>query len=75
MAVAFDRYGKFDPVQGMKDIEDLLKDLKSRPGCNGKVAMLGFCFGGRFAMPRKQGDEPAAFEESRERVLRCFKSM
>jgi carboxymethylenebutenolidase len=50
MAVAFDRYGKFDPVQGMKDIEDLVKDLKSRPRCNGKVAMLGFCFGGRYAL-------------------------
>src|SRR6202162_6754303 len=25
--VAFERYGKFDPVQGMKDIEDLVKDL------------------------------------------------
>ena len=43
MTVAFDRYGKFDPVQGMQDIEDLVKDLKSRPRCNGKVAILGFC--------------------------------
>lgn len=151
MTVAFDRYGKFDPVQGMKDIEDLVRDLKSRPQCNGKVAILGFCFGGRyallgasrlginaaasyhgagmgqhvdevdkitcpvsfhfgdadpvvpmdevnaiqkafagratadigvykgaghnFAMPRKQGYDPAAAQESRERVLRCFRSM
>lgn len=50
MTVAFDRYGKFDPVQGMQDIEDLVRDLKSRPRCNGKVAMLGFCFGGRYAL-------------------------
>ena len=50
MTVAFERYGKFDPVQGMKDIEDLLVDLKSRPQCNGKVAILGFCFGGRYAL-------------------------
>ena len=49
MEKAFDRYGKFDPVQGMLDIEDLIKDLKSRPQCNGKVAILGFCFGGRYA--------------------------
>ena len=48
--VAFERYGKFDPVQGMKDIEDLVRDLKSRPQCNGKVAILGFCFGGRYAL-------------------------
>jgi carboxymethylenebutenolidase len=49
MEKAFDRYGKFDPVQGMLDIEDLIKDLKGRPQCNGKVAVLGFCFGGRYA--------------------------
>ena len=49
-AVAFERYGKFDPVQGMKDIEDLVNDLKARPQCNGKVAILGFCFGGRYAL-------------------------
>ena len=47
--VAFGRYEKFDPDQGMLDIEDLVKDLKSRPQCNGKVAMLGYCFGGRYA--------------------------
>lgn len=151
MTVAFDRYGKFDPVQGMRDIEDLLADLKSRPRCNGKVAILGFCFGGRYAllgaarlgiaaaaafhgtlmgqhldevdritcpvsfhfgdadpvapmdevnairkafaarpnadirvyegvghnfsMPRKQGYSAAVAQQSRERVLRCFKSM
>jgi carboxymethylenebutenolidase len=49
MKVAFERYEKFDPAQGMLDIEDLIKDLKSRPQCNGKVGVLGFCFGGRYA--------------------------
>lgn len=49
MQVAFDRYGRFDPDQGLMDIEDLIKDLRSRPQCNGKVAVLGFCFGGRYA--------------------------
>ncbi len=48
--VAFDRYGKFDPVQGMLDIEDLVRDLKAQPRCSGKVAILGFCFGGRYAL-------------------------
>ena len=33
----------------MLDIEDLIKDLKARPECNGKVGVLGFCFGGRYA--------------------------
>jgi carboxymethylenebutenolidase len=151
MGVAFDRYGKFDPVQGMRDIEDLVSHLKSQPQCSGKVAILGFCFGGRyallgaarlgidaaasfhgtlmgqhldemgrvacpvsfhfgdsdlvvpmeevdairkafagranadirvypgaghnFAMPRKDGYNAAAASESRDRVLRCFKSM
>ena len=50
MAVAFDRYTKFDPVQGMKDIEDLVRHLQAQPRCNGKVAILGFCFGGRYAL-------------------------
>ena len=150
-AIAFERYGKFDPVQGMRDIEDLVRDLKARPQCDGKVAILGFCFGGRyallgaarlgvnaaasfhgtamgqhldevdkvtcpvsfhygdsdpvvpmdevnaiqkafagrphadiqvypgashnFAMPRKEGYNAPAAKESRERVLRCFKSI
>ncbi len=49
MEKAFARYGAFDPDQGMLDIEDLIKDLRSRPQCNGKAAMLGFCFGGLYA--------------------------
>ena len=151
MKIAFERYEKFDPVRGMRDIEDLVRDLKARPRCNGKVAILGFCFGGRyalqgaarlgiaaaasyhgtlmgqhldevdriacpvsfhygdrdpvvsmdeveairkaftgrpdadiqvyegaghnFAMPRKEGSHPQAARASRERVLRCFRSM
>ena len=47
--MAFDRYGKFDVDQGMLDIADLIHDLKARPECNGKVGVLGFCFGGRYA--------------------------
>lgn len=48
MEKAFARYQAFDFDQGMKDIEDLIKELKAHPRCNGKVAMLGFCFGGRY---------------------------
>ena len=47
-AVGRDRMGKFDVEQGMKDIEDVIADLKNRSECNGKVGMLGFCFGGRY---------------------------
>ena len=46
---AFARYEAFDRDQGMRDIEDLIEDLRARPGCNGKVAILGFCFGGLYA--------------------------
>ena len=47
-AVGRDRMGKFDLEQGIKDIEDVIADLKLRPECNGKIGMLGFCFGGRY---------------------------
>ena len=49
METAFKRYNDFDFDQGIKDIEDLVNDLRSRPECNGKVGVLGFCFGGRYA--------------------------
>jgi carboxymethylenebutenolidase len=49
MEKAFARFGAFDQDQGMLDIEDLIDDLKSRPQCNGKIAVLGFCFGGLYA--------------------------
>ena len=48
MDVAKGRMDSFDPDQGMRDIEDLLDDLFSRPECNGKRGILGFCFGGRY---------------------------
>ena len=48
MEVAKGRMNDFDPDQGMKDIEDLLGDLRNRSECNGKVGILGFCFGGRY---------------------------
>jgi carboxymethylenebutenolidase len=64
VTVAFDRYGKFDPVQGMRDIEDLVGHLKAHPRCDGKIAVLGFCFGGRYALlaaARLGVDAAAAF--------------
>lgn len=67
MEVALDRLGKFDPEQGMKDIEDLIEHLRSHPRCNGKVAVLGFCFGGRYAhlaAARLGADAAGAFHGS-----------
>ena len=47
--VAQKRYAEFDAEQGMLDIEDVINDLKGRQICNGKIGVLGFCFGGRYA--------------------------
>ena len=50
--------------QGYKDVEDLLADLRANPRCNGKVAVLGFCFGGRYAqyaVARLGADAAGAF--------------
>jgi len=49
MEKAFGRYEAFDAEQGFKDVEDLMKDLRANQRCNGKVGVLGFCFGGRYA--------------------------
>ena len=46
---ALARYESFDRDQGLQDMEDLLKAMRADPRCNGKVAMLGFCFGGLYA--------------------------
>ena len=47
--VAFARYKAFDFDRGLNDIEDLIAHLRAHPRCNGKVAVLGICFGGRYA--------------------------
>ena len=47
-AVAHSRYHAYDFDQGLLDIQDLIADLRAHPRCNGKVAMLGVCFGGRY---------------------------
>lgn len=49
MEKAFGRYEAFNFDQGVRDVEDLIKDLRAHPRCNGKVGVLGFCFGGRYA--------------------------
>ncbi len=36
--------------QGVQDLADAVADLKTRPECNGKVAVAGFCFGGPYAL-------------------------
>ncbi|MDP6645429.1 MAG: dienelactone hydrolase family protein [Rhodospirillales bacterium] len=36
--------------QGVANVADALADLKSRPECNGRTAVVGFCYGGAYAV-------------------------
>jgi carboxymethylenebutenolidase len=47
---AFARNDRYDLELGMKDLADVIAHLKRHPQCNGKVAVMGFCFGGPFAL-------------------------
>ncbi len=41
--------GKFDLKLGLADVAATIEALKAAPGCNGKVAAVGYCFGGLIA--------------------------
>jgi carboxymethylenebutenolidase len=58
------RFKEFDVARGIDDIGTAMAYLKSLPECNGKVAVLGFCMGGRYAflsLTRLGADAAAAF--------------
>lgn len=46
---AQERYAAFDAEQGVADLADAIGALRADPRCTGKVAVLGYCFGGRYA--------------------------
>jgi carboxymethylenebutenolidase len=46
---AFDLYQRFDEDKAAKDINSALGALRAVRGCNGKVAALGYCLGGKLA--------------------------
>jgi carboxymethylenebutenolidase len=46
---AFDLYGRFDEDRAAKDLNSALSTLRKIKGCNGKVAALGYCLGGKLA--------------------------
>jgi carboxymethylenebutenolidase len=46
---AMARYQAFDAEQGVKDLGDAIQQLRGMKECNGKVAVFGYCFGGRYA--------------------------
>ncbi len=46
---AFDFYQRFDEDKAAKDIKSAVGVLRKVKGCNGKVAALGYCLGGKLA--------------------------
>jgi carboxymethylenebutenolidase len=46
---ARDLFGKLDPQKVREDFVAAAEFLKSRPDCTGKIAVVGFCFGGGIA--------------------------
>lgn len=46
---AMARYAAFDVEQGVADLADAVAIFKRMPECSGKVAVFGYCFGGRYA--------------------------
>jgi carboxymethylenebutenolidase len=48
-AAALDRKARIDVTQCMDDLAASIEALRSHLACNGKVGVVGFCFGGRYA--------------------------
>lgn len=46
---AFELYKGFDVTLGVEDLKTTLAAVRRLDGCNGKVATLGYCLGGRLA--------------------------
>ena len=45
MAHGLRLYQAYDRDAGVKDIKDTIDAVRNLPGCNGKVALLGYCLG------------------------------
>ena len=50
MERALPRSGRSDPDQVDTDVAAVFQALKAHPACNGKVAAMGFCFGGAYVL-------------------------
>lgn len=46
---AFDLYNKFDEKTGLQDLKTTLAFIRKHKNCNGLVASVGFCLGGKLA--------------------------
>lgn len=49
MEQAFDYYHRFDVKNGVADLGEAVKTLRNHATCQGKVATLGFCLGGKLS--------------------------
>jgi carboxymethylenebutenolidase len=49
-ALALDRYERFDVEAGLADIAAVVDYLRTLPGWTGHYGVVGYCFGGRYAM-------------------------
>ena len=47
---AFARMERTPFDQAFGDVADVINDLRTRDDCNGKVTVMGFCYGGPFAL-------------------------
>ena len=47
---AVERAFALDIDASMRDLAVVIADLRARPECNGRVAVMGFCWGGRYAL-------------------------
>jgi len=47
---ALDRNKRYDHAQGLRDLAAVRDYALGRPDCNGKWAVVGYCFGGRYAL-------------------------
>ena len=57
---AFGLVQNFDQDKGIEDLKTTLAAARKLPGCNGNVATMGFCLGGRLAvMMAKRADADA----------------
>ena len=49
-STAFGHWQAFDYELGVKDVISACEYLKQQEGCNGRIALVGFCLGGQLAM-------------------------
>src|SRR3984957_16859186 len=70
-AQALERNERFDADQGQRDMEAARDFALALPQCNGKWAMIGYCFGGRYTLRAGAymgADAVAAFHPSKMHV-------